>query len=139
MAQRLHLSWAPELTRYDFGPGHPLAPLRLRLTVELLEALGLLAPELVEVVAPEVADDELLALLHEPEYIAAVRRADVGVPAPERGLGTPDNPVFTGMHEAAARVVGATVAAAGAVWDLSLIHISEPTRPVGISRMPSSA
>ena len=24
-------------------------------------------------------------------------------------------------------------------WDLSLIHISEPTRPVGISRMPSSA
>ena len=23
--------------------------------------------------------------------------------------------------------------------DLSLIHISEPTRPVGISRMPSSA
>ena len=27
----------------------------------------------------------------------------------------------------------------GAVFDLSLIHISEPTRPVGISRMPSSA
>ena len=25
------------------------------------------------------------------------------------------------------------------VYDLSLIHISEPTRPVGISRMPSSA
>ena len=27
----------------------------------------------------------------------------------------------------------------GAIRDLSLIHISEPTRPVGISRMPSSA
>ena len=25
------------------------------------------------------------------------------------------------------------------ILDLSLIHISEPTRPVGISRMPSSA
>ena len=25
------------------------------------------------------------------------------------------------------------------VWDLSLIHISEPTRPSHISRMPSSA
>ena len=24
-------------------------------------------------------------------------------------------------------------------WDLSLIHISEPTRPCGTSRMPSSA
>ena len=28
---------------------------------------------------------------------------------------------------------------AAGVPDLSLIHISEPTRPVGISRMPSSA
>ena len=27
----------------------------------------------------------------------------------------------------------------GIIWCLSLIHISEPTRPVGISRMPSSA
>ena len=27
----------------------------------------------------------------------------------------------------------------GEILDLSLIHISEPTRPVGISRMPSSA
>ena len=25
------------------------------------------------------------------------------------------------------------------VWKLSLIHISEPTRPCGTSRMPSSA
>ena len=32
------------------------------------------------------------------------------------GLGTVDNPVFTGMHEASALVVGATVAAASAVW-----------------------
>ena len=35
----------------------------------------------------------------------------------------------------AALVLGGT----GGVGGLSLIHISEPTRPVGISRMPSSA
>ena len=39
---------------------------------------------------------------------------------------------FTGL----ATLVGEELDAA---WDLSLIHISEPTRPVGISRMPSSA
>ena len=27
----------------------------------------------------------------------------------------------------------------GSVYSLSLIHISEPTRPTGVSRMPSSA
>ena len=32
------------------------------------------------------------------------------------GLGTPDNPVFPGMHEASALVAGATLAAARAVW-----------------------
>ena len=116
MAGPLHLAWAPELTEYDFGPGHPLAPIRLRLTVELLEALGLLDPALVEVVPPPVADDATLELVHRPDYIAAVRRAGIGVPGPEYGLGTPDNPVFPGMHEAAARVVGATVDAARAVW-----------------------
>ena len=31
------------------------------------------------------------------------------------------------------------IQANGAVWKLSLIHISEPTRPCGTSRMPSSA
>jgi acetoin utilization protein AcuC len=35
---------------------------------------------------------------------------------PGYGLDTPDNPVFPGMHEASALVVGATVAAAEEVW-----------------------
>ena len=119
MAERLHLSWDPALTAYDFGPGHPLAPVRLRLTVALLEALGLLDPTLVDVVAPEVADDATIALVHDRDYIQAVRAADAGRDppnGPRHGLDTPDNPVVPGMHEAAARVVGATVSAARAVW-----------------------
>ncbi len=38
------------------------------------------------------------------------------------GLGTADNPVFTGMHEASALVAGATLAAAQAVWTGSAQH-----------------
>ncbi len=36
--------------------------------------------------------------------------------APVRGLGTEDDPVFPGMHTAAALVAGATLAAARAIW-----------------------
>ena len=38
------------------------------------------------------------------------------------GLGTEDNPVFPGMHEASALVAGATLAAARAVWSGSAEH-----------------
>jgi acetoin utilization protein AcuC len=38
------------------------------------------------------------------------------------GLGTEDNPVFPGMHEASALVTGATLAAARAVWSGSAQH-----------------
>ena len=60
----------------------------------------------------------MLELLHDPAYIAAVRRASRkdALPNPMFGLGTVDNPVFAEMHEASALVVGATVAAASAVW-----------------------
>ena len=40
----------------------------------------------------------------------------------ERGLGTPDNPTFEGMHEASAHIVGATVEAARRVWTGDVLH-----------------
>ena len=38
------------------------------------------------------------------------------------GLGTADDPVFPGMHEASALVAGATLAAARAVWTSAAEH-----------------
>jgi acetoin utilization protein AcuC len=38
------------------------------------------------------------------------------------GLGTADVPVFPGMHEAAAMITGATLAAARAVWTSAAQH-----------------
>ncbi len=57
---------------YDFGPGHPLAPVRLDLTMRLARELGVLDRSGVTVVAPEPADDALLGLVHDPRYVAAV-------------------------------------------------------------------
>ena len=34
----LHVSWDERLASYDFGPEHPLAPIRVKLTIELARA-----------------------------------------------------------------------------------------------------
>jgi acetoin utilization protein AcuC len=107
--------WDPALTEYDFGPGHPLAPVRVRLTVELAAALSVLP---LTTSFRSARDDEL-ATVHDPAYIEAVRR---GYPDRRYGLGTPDDPVFDGMHEASALVAGATLAAAAAVWEGGATH-----------------
>ena len=117
--------WDEVFTAYDFGPDHPLRPLRLELTLALAGQLGVLARPGVQLAPPQPADDALLALVHDPDYISAVRLAPdnlLGSAQLRYGLGSPDNPVFARMHEAAALVVGASVAAARAVWEGSHQH-----------------
>jgi acetoin utilization protein AcuC len=117
MAAIVQVVWAPELLAYDFGVGHPMAPLRLDLTWDLARALGLLDRQDVRIVGAEPASDELIETVHDPAYVAAVRAAsEHGTPDPARGLGTADDPVFAGMHDAAARIVTGTVDSALAVW-----------------------
>jgi acetoin utilization protein AcuC len=119
----------PTLTAYDFGVTHPMSPLRVDLTVRLARELGVLAdagaagPGLPTVPAP-IADDDLVATVHDPAYIDAVKLAgkEPHRVIEERGLGTPDNPTFEGMHEASAHIVGATVEAARRVWTGDTLH-----------------
>jgi len=117
MAGSLSLVWDERLTGYDFGPGHPLAPVRVELTMALARELGVLARPSVSVRGAVPAEMDELELVHDAAYIDAVRQAGHdGLGNGRYGLGTPDNPVFDGMHEASARVAGATLAAARAVW-----------------------
>ena len=83
MACTLHVAWDERLTGYDFGPGHPLAPVRVELTIALAEAFGVLAEPGVTVAAPAAASTAELELVHDPRYITAVRTgvADAGVRA----------------------------------------------------------
>lgn len=110
----VHVAWSDALTSYNFGSSHPLNPLRLDLTMRLAREFGVLERPGVQVIEPSAADHDLLASIHTPEYIAAVRAGDYDA---RYGLGSTDNPVFAGMHEASALVAGGTVAAARSVWD----------------------
>ena len=107
--------WDSELLAYDLGH-HPLDPVRVELTMALARELGVLDRPAVQMITPTPADDATLTRVHRPEYLDAVRMAPSDPFFSGWGLNTPDNPVFDGMHEASARVCGATLAAAEAVW-----------------------
>lgn len=114
MSDSVLVLWDDALAAYDFGPRHPLAPVRVQLTMALARSLGVLDHPNVTVEKPEPADDATLTLVHDVAYVDAVRRNQ---PDAAHGLGTSDDPVFPGMHDASALVAGATVAAAQAVHD----------------------
>ena len=114
----LLVPWDEALLGYDLGPSHPLAPIRVELTMALARELGVLDAPGVRVVGVTAATDEQLRSVHDPAYISLVRGAMDADPATLRrfGFGSPDNPVVPGMHEAAALIAGASLRAAEAVW-----------------------
>jgi acetoin utilization protein AcuC len=101
-----------------------MAPLRIDLTIRLARELGVLDLPGVKVADAPIADDETLGRVHSKDYIDAVRRVSLDPTRSDlsRGLGTEDDPVFGGMHEASAHVVGASVQCAEAVWTGAAQH-----------------
>jgi acetoin utilization protein AcuC len=124
MPSQVRVVWDPGFTAYNFGPAHPMNPVRLDLTARLCEDLGVFGPSDVEVISPEVPADEVLATVHDLDYIAAVRAAsaDPAHADSSRGLGTDDDPAFAGMHEAGARVAEGTRQVCADVWEARASH-----------------
>ena len=110
--------YSDDFEKYDYGPEHPLNPLRLKLTYELIKAYGLLSPGDVRVVEAKSGSEDDLLLYHTRDYIDILKAADNGlmIPGEERyGLGSGDNPVFEGVFEGAKLVAGASLQAAALV------------------------
>ncbi|HII05960.1 MAG TPA: acetoin utilization protein AcuC [Methanotrichaceae archaeon] len=105
----IYLYCSDRFSGYDFGPHHPLRPIRLTLTYGLMEDYGLLDGDDVRVVEPPLASEEDLLSVHTPEYLEAVRSER---PNPLFGLGIGDNPVFSGIYDASRLVAGGSIDAA---------------------------
>lgn len=106
---RAALIWDPALADYNLGPTHPLNPVRLTLSVDLMEAYGFLDED--DIIDPRPATDLQIALVHSRGYIETVVEASdwgTGLHAGS-GLGTDDNPIFPGMHDVAALICGASI------------------------------
>lgn len=127
MSDRACVVFDEHLTHYNFGQSHPMAPVRIELTMELADELGIVDD--LDVVGAQPATDDELGLIHAASYIEKVHRlsdhptsTDLSI-----GLGSEDNPVFAHMHEASALIAGASVEAARRVWT------GEAPRAVNIS------
>jgi acetoin utilization protein AcuC len=115
---------------YDFGKSHPLRPERVLHTYDNIRRLGLAARDNVREIKSTSAEDAEIIAVHDPAFVQTVRGIDEGsVPAGEGlefGLGTPDDPIFPGMHAAAAAVAGASLAAAEEVAGGTADHAFNP-------------
>jgi acetoin utilization protein AcuC len=98
------------LARYGFGDGHPFGQDRLAAFVREFSSRGL--ADRVMVLEPRAATDEELRSFHTTEYLNFVRERSV---SGSGMLDGGDTPAFKGVYEAAADVVGATLAAKDAI------------------------
>lgn len=125
---RVALIWDDEVAAYDFGPGHPLAPIRVELTIELIRRCGLLGNGVDELLPGRFAESDLLRLHREP-FVDTVKRLSADPTArsdPEFGLGEGDTPAFPGMHPASLQVCAGSVEAARQVWEGVSDHAFNP-------------
>lgn len=105
--------YSEELLNYRFSKEHPFNQYRLKITLDLLQKSHLIDEH--HIIAPRMATDEELHLIHDPHYLQAVKLAGQGLLGAEQaenyGLGTEDTPMFPNMHEASALLVGGTLTA----------------------------
>lgn len=92
--------------KYDLGENHPLNPVRLKKTYDMIKKYNILD---FYVEAKPVSEHDLY-LAHSKEYIEAVKTEKN---LEMYGFGTPDNPIFKNIFESSLYYVGASVQCSG--------------------------
>lgn len=125
MSKEAKYVFSDDFDSYKFSDDHPFNQLRVKLTEDLLRMSNNALSE-EDLVPARIATDEEIALIHDPNYIEAVKKAgkgelpeDVGL---NYGLGTEDVPIFPNMHEASALLVGGTLTAVDLVMEGKAKH-----------------
>ena len=117
------LVWDDGFLNYDFGPSHPLRPIRVKLTYDLLRATGTLENQAVQIASPRLASREEIKLFHDEEYVRLVEtysRKGSGL------LDMGDTPAFRGCYETSSLVVGASLTASENVMTGESSHAFNP-------------
>jgi len=107
--------YTEKMQEYDYGGGHPLKMIRLKLTHELLMAYGVFSNDGVEFVETMPASRKSVESVHSREYIDVLKDVDKGIlpEDPSRyGLGCGDNPAFKGVYAGSMLSTGASLQAA---------------------------
>ncbi|MBI5696453.1 MAG: acetoin utilization protein AcuC [Nitrospirae bacterium] len=100
---------------YDYGGGHPLRMIRLKLTYELLRAYGIFDAPGVSLVEAEPCTRAEAETVHDTEYLDVLKGIDedrLPISPARYGLGYGDNPGFKGVYAGSMFSTGASVQAA---------------------------
>lgn len=94
---------------------HPLNPLRLKYTHDLIDVYQILKNPNIFTINPRPAEEKEILDFHTKEYLSAVKQLSAGnfsANAMDFNFGSGDNPVFRGMYDAAIWSTGASLKAA---------------------------
>ena len=108
-----------------YGPGHPLAIPRVSSTTDVVRAMGWL-PDSQFVTSP-MATPEQIARFHDPEYVAALRRAEAtqAVGDADRArfrIGIDGNPIYREIFSRPATGAGGAILAARLTAEGGVVH-----------------
>ena len=118
------LVYSEKFLDYNLGPLHPLRPVRVKLTHDLIQSKGVLNGDTVKITTPRMASEEEILLFHEREYVRLVQKYS------ERGSGlldAGDTPAFKGCFEATSLVVGASLEGCDSIMSGKFAHAFNPS------------
>jgi len=121
---RTTLLYSERFLDYNLGPLHPLRPVRVKLTHDLIQSKGLLDDDEIKIAAPRVASEAEILLFHEKEYVRLVQKYS------EKGSGlldAGDTPAFKECFEATSLVVGASLEACDKIMSGKFAHAFNPS------------
>ena len=105
--------YTPDFTIYDYGAGHPMKTIRLKLCRDLLDSYHIFEEKGVQLIKPLPAKKEEVTLFHNEDYINTLELDDADPSLLYRyGLGFGDNPKFKGVYEWSMLSAGASIHAA---------------------------
>ena len=127
------LVYGDELMKHRLSDQHPLQPIRVKLTMDLIKSTGLI--EQCILLPPRRATIRELELVHSPEYVDLVQRlsdpkqrGEISMDRIQNaGFGSADNPISDELHEGTALVVGAGLVAAEAIESGVALHAFSPS------------
>ena len=128
--------YSPKYLEHNPGRGHPESPERLRVIMDELDKSKILENEEIEVLAPEIAKEEDLMLVHRPDYIELVKKVC------SRGgglLDLGDTVVSPKSFEAAIYAVGGAKRAVDLVLNKEFRNAFAFVRPPGHHALPYAA
>ena len=114
MARTAAFVYDDRLAQHVLSEAHPMKPVRLQYTYELLEAYGAFDADNSELVEPRQATEDEILSYHTPDYLRAVQSYSRGETPPNAAsynFGPGDNPPYEGIYDAASWSTGASLKA----------------------------